>query len=88
MRSADWLRYQLNAAVPKRRRPDAEWEWIVAAYRACGTPRPKQIDVAARMGFDTEQPLRDRLRPRGIKRWPDIHARIALEALRTEDSQS
>jgi hypothetical protein len=78
-RTQDWLQRQLRRAEPVRSPQDREWRQIVEAYRRCVDPRPKEIDVAQEMGFSTEQPLRDRLRPRGITRWPQIHAIIAAE---------
>jgi hypothetical protein len=79
MRSDDWLRWQLRKIEPAPKVPDHEWQQIVAAYRAIGKLRPKQIEVAQQLGYDTEQPLRDRLRARGIPSWRKVHAAIARE---------
>ena len=59
---------------------EPEWLAIVKAYRACGEARPSQIHVAQVMGFDTEQPLRDRLRGLGIRHWRAVHPLIAAES--------
>jgi hypothetical protein len=54
-----------------------EWLAVVHAYRECSEKRPSQARVAEQMGFDSEQPLRDRLRPLGILTWRTVHALIA-----------
>jgi hypothetical protein len=55
---------------------DPEWLSIVRAYREAGG-RPSQVAVASVFGWETEQPLRDRLRPLGIDRWAKVHALVA-----------
>ena len=70
--------------VSEQRRADTAPEWlaIVRAYRSCQRPesrRPSQLQVANVMGFDTEQPLRDRLRRIGIADWRAVHARVAAD---------
>lgn len=79
MRRDDWLRWHLRRIEPAPAVVDHEWRQIVEAYRATGKLRPKQIEVAQSLGFDTEQPVRDRLRERGIGHWRKVHAVIARE---------
>jgi hypothetical protein len=50
---------------------------IAVAYSACGA-RPTQLAVAMHMGFDTEQPLRDRLRKVGIDDWRKVHRLMGI----------
>jgi len=50
---------------------------IANAYWRCKEKRPKQIAVARQMGFETEQPLRDRLREVGILDWRVVHQLMA-----------
>jgi hypothetical protein len=61
-------------------RPDlwtkANWLAIVKAYRACGS-RATQQAVAEAMGFDSEQPVRDRLRSVNVPDWRAVHDLIA-----------
>ena len=54
----------------------AEWRAIVEVYRSRGKPRPSQLEVAEEMGFNTEHPLRDRLRALGIVDWRAVHALV------------
>lgn len=56
-----------------------EWTEIVIAYRKTGMDRPKLGDVAGRMGFQSEQPVRDRIHKLGIKDWHAVHALVAAE---------
>lgn len=55
----------------------AKWKALVKAHRATGEPRPALITVAERMGWTSEQPLRDYVRELGIKHWHDVHAIVA-----------
>ncbi len=56
-----------------------EWVHLVRAHRATGKPRPKLGEVASRMGWDSDQPLRDLCRRLRIKRWYAVHALVASE---------
>ena len=56
----------------------AGWVEIAAAYAKCER-RPTQLAVAGKLGI-SEQALRDRLRPLGIRDWREVHARMALKA--------
>jgi hypothetical protein len=74
----------LSAQLEAARQPpdlwhDPEWIAIVRAYRSIRAQRPSQMDVADRMGFDTEQPLRDRLRRLRIRHWRAVHALIRAD---------
>jgi hypothetical protein len=55
------------------------WQAFVLAHRATGQAQPKEKAVAKKMGWQSEQPLRDRLRPLGIKHWCTVHALVATE---------
>ena len=50
---------------------------LIAAYRRCKARRPKQLDVAGEMGYESEDPVRDALRKAGIPDYRKIHALIA-----------
>jgi hypothetical protein len=66
-----------RARKPANLWAEPEWLAVVKAYQSCESARPSQLDVARQLGFDTEQPLRDRLRPLGITNWRAVHALIA-----------
>lgn len=55
----------------------AKWRALVIAHRATGKARPKLIEVAEQMGWNSEQPLRDYCRELGIADWHDVHAIVA-----------
>ena len=77
------LRRPIAQASTKARegsRPSGhEWTMLVRAHRATGAARPKQIEVANRLGWENEQPLRDLCRRLGIEDWRSIHAFVASE---------
>lgn len=53
------------------------WIMLIRAHRETGKPRPKLIEVAERMGWTSEQPLRDYCRDLGIDDWHDVHPIVA-----------
>lgn len=54
-----------------------KWVALVKAHRATGEARPSLIKVAEKMGWTSEQPLRDLCRELGIRKWHDVHALVA-----------
>jgi hypothetical protein len=64
----------------RKRAASPEWAAIEAAYLAVledhPNDRPKQLAVAGKLGYSTEQPLRDRLRSLGIDNWRKVHPLI------------
>lgn len=63
------------ATIAAEQRP--EWLSLVRAHRGTRKARPALIDVAERMGWNSEQPLRDLCRKLGIRRWHDVHTIVA-----------
>ncbi len=69
-----------DAETPETARPSGpEWKHLVRGHRATGKPRPKMLEVAKKMGWDTEEPLRQLCRRLRIKDWRDVHALVAAE---------
>lgn len=58
----------------------AMWLALIKAHRATGKPRPKLLEVAEQMGWNSEQPLRDYCRDLGVKEWHDVHPIVAAAA--------
>jgi hypothetical protein len=54
-----------------------KWVALIRAHRATGKKRPKLLDVAREMGWESEQPLRDYCRELGVDNWHDVHAIVA-----------
>lgn len=57
---------------------------LAAAYRRCqvqGLRRPSQSELAGEMGFDSEDPIRARLRAAGISEYRKLHAIMAAHAV-------
>lgn len=66
------------ARSPKRQTElRAKWIALIVAHRATGKPRPKLIEVAENMGWNSEQPLRDYCRELGVADWHDVHPIVA-----------
>jgi hypothetical protein len=55
----------------------AQWIALIRAHRATDKPRPKLIEVAEKMGWNSEQPLRDYCRELGVENWHDVHTIVA-----------
>jgi predicted secreted protein len=58
---------------------DPRWRALIKAYRGTGKARPKLIEVAEAMGWNSEQPLRNLCRELDIAGWHDVHAMVAAE---------
>lgn len=62
---------------------DPQWEALRRAYAAAAARtkngQPTQLQVAQEMGFDTEQPVRNALRTRGITDWRSARDRLASQ---------
>jgi hypothetical protein len=54
-----------------------KWRFLVRSHRATNQPRPKIAAVATKMGWASEQPLRNLCRELGVKDWRDVHPLVA-----------
>ncbi len=82
VRDKDWTVGDLVALAEQRfPRPLAQPldpEFVAAYLRleGRGIRRPSQLEAAIEMGFDSEDSVRERLRPSGITDYRKVHSRI------------
>ena len=69
----------ITGVHPEAQQPPSghEWQALVVCHRKTNLARPKLDDVAEKMGWNSEQPLRDLIHRLGFKRWHDVHAAVA-----------